>query len=140
MTQSCVAALLTPLGMGNEYKGTPIVLLVDDDEDLLHIIDHKLKVEGFKTLLSLNGEKVWEIITLSRPDLVLLDIHMRGINGGDICKDIKSDPITAAIPVLLFSANDNIKTITDECGADGFITKPLESKVLINAIQHFLYK
>jgi CheY-like chemotaxis protein len=135
-----VAALLTRSCMINEYNGALTVLLVDDDEDLLHIIEKKLKVEGLHTILSLNGEKVREIITLSRPNLVLLDIHMQGIDGGDICRAIKDDPCTADIPVLLFSANDNIRTITEQCGADGYITKPPASKTFIDTIQYFLHK
>ncbi|HEV7779804.1 MAG TPA: response regulator [Chitinophagaceae bacterium] len=116
----------------------PTVLVVDDDEDLLHIIGFKLRAEGFHTLISQNGENVRDIITQNKPDLILLDLHMQGIDGGDICREIKSDPLTCSIPVLLFSANDNIKTIQKECGADGFISKPLENNVLVSAIQHYL--
>ena len=140
MMQACVAALLPQFCMGIENNTAPVVLLVDDDEDLLNIVDQILQAEGFQTVLSLNGEKLREIITLNRPDIILLDIHMQGINGGDICREIKNDPNTVGIPLLLFSANDNIKTITNECGADGYITKPLEIEVLISTIQYFLKK
>lgn len=134
-----VAALLDYSNMRNDDNHIRTVLVVDDDEDLLQIVDIKLKVEGFHTLLSLNGERVREIIAQSPPDLVLLDIHMQGISGGDICREIKSDPTTSSIPVILFSANDNVKTIQEECGADGFVTKPWEDNKLIETIYHHLH-
>jgi DNA-binding response OmpR family regulator len=135
-----MAALLTSYCMENDNRPSPTVLVVDDDEDLLHIIDFILKTEGFHTLISLNGEGLRDIITQSKPDLVLLDIHMQDIDGGDICREIKSNPFTQSTLVLLFSANDDIKNIAEECGADGFISKPLEGKVLIDTIMHLLNK
>lgn len=120
-------------------KEAPTILLVDDDEDLLAMVSYKLKKEGFQTLISINGERVKEIVDLSRPDLILLDIHMQGIHGGDICKQIKADPLTRSIPILLFSANENIKTIREECGADGFLVKPLEGDVLMATLQQYLH-
>jgi CheY-like chemotaxis protein len=133
-----MAALLIPFSMAIEYKAAFTVLLVDDDEDLLHIVDLKLKAEGFQTLISVNGADVGGIIAQKRPDLVLLDLHMQGVDGGDICKDIKNNPHTSSIPVLLFSANDNIKTIKEECGADGFIRKPFQAKNLTQTILRYL--
>lgn len=117
---------------------SPSVLVVDDDLDLLLLIHFKLKAAGFRAMTSLNGEKVWEIISQTRPDIVLLDIQMKGIFGNDICKKIKANPLTAGIPVLLFSANDNIDIITKECGADGFITKPLKDEYFRNTLQQYL--
>lgn len=124
--------------MGTEKTLSATVLVVDDDKDLLQLVDLKLQAEGFHTLLSLNGENIREIITRSRPDLVLLDIHMNGVNGGDICRDIKSNPATSSIPVLLFSANENIEQIKEECGADGFIKKPFQDPHFKDAIEEFL--
>jgi DNA-binding response OmpR family regulator len=124
--------------MGIECKAAPTVLLVDDDEDLLHIVELKLKAEGFQILISLNGDNVRGIIAHYRPDLVLLDLHMQGVDGSDICKDIKSDPHISSIPILLFSANDNIKAIKEECGADGYIAKPFQTKNLAQTIQRYI--
>ncbi len=124
--------------MPKNNNGVYTILIVDDEADLLEIIDFKLKAEGFETLLSLNGEQVWEIITQFKPDIVLLDLHMQGVDGGDICKQIKTDPATCSIPVLIFSANDNVKAIQEDCGADGFITKPFEDNILIKTIHRFL--
>lgn len=106
----------------------PVVLVVDDDEDLLVLLQLKLESEGFDPLCSPNGGNLMDIITQRHPDLVLLDIHMNGVDGGDLCRQIKSNPDTADITVVLFSANANIETVSRQCGADGFISKPFSSE------------
>ena len=89
-------------------------------------------------MLSPNGANVMEIIAQSHPDLVLLDIHMKGIDGGAICGEIKRNPDTASTPVIMFSANENIETITRTCGADGFLHKPFNAIEFKKTFQHIL--
>ena len=103
------------------------VLIVDDDEDLLILIQHALSAEGYDPICSPNGVNITSIVTRKRPDIVLLDIHMNGRDGAIICKELKENPETASIPVIMFSANANIDNISRECGADGYITKPFNS-------------
>jgi two-component system, OmpR family, alkaline phosphatase synthesis response regulator PhoP len=103
------------------------VLIVDDDEDLLILIQHALSVEGFDPICSPNGVNIMSIIARKHPDIVLLDIHMNGVDGVSICKELKRNPETASTPIIMFSANDNIKAISLEGGADGYITKPFKS-------------
>ena len=109
----------------NNTKRT--VLIVDDDEDLLILIQHALSVEGFDPICSPNGVNIMSIVTRKHPDIVLLDIHMNGTDGVAICKELKLNPETASTPIIMFSANDNIKAISRECGANGYITKPFNS-------------
>lgn len=104
--------------------GKPMVLVIDDEEDLLFLVELTLKHEGFKTEVSPNGADMMDIITQTHPDVIVLDIHMKGIDGGTICQLIKSNTSTAGIPVIMFSANENIANISKQCGADGYITKP----------------
>jgi DNA-binding response OmpR family regulator len=105
-------------------KGKPMVLVVDDEEDLLFLVELTLKQEGFKTEISPNGVDMMDIIAQSHPDIIILDIHMKGLDGGTVCQLIKSNTSTADIPVIMFSANENIANISKQCGADGYITKP----------------
>jgi CheY-like chemotaxis protein len=102
----------------------PSVLIVDDDEDTLILVQHRLSAEGFDPICSPNGARIMDIIKWKHPDIILLDIRMDGVDGGSICHEIKSDPEIAQIPVVMFSANENIATIARECGADAYITKP----------------
>jgi CheY-like chemotaxis protein len=68
------------------------VLIVDDDEDLLILIQHALSVEGFDPICSPNGVNIMSIVTRKHPDIVLLDIHMKGTDGVAICKELKLNP------------------------------------------------
>ncbi|MEP7377087.1 MAG: response regulator [Chitinophagaceae bacterium] len=115
------------------------ILVVDDDEDVLFLMKKTLQLEGYDTTVSPNGENIMDIIAQSTPDMILLDIHMNGIDGGTICKLIKTNKTTANIPILMFSANENIAGITRQCGADGYIRKPFEPTQLKQKIKQILY-
>ncbi|MEO6612813.1 MAG: response regulator [Chitinophagaceae bacterium] len=119
-------------------KTNPTVLVVDDDEDMLVLVQHKLAAEGFDPICSPNGMKVMEIIARKHPDLVLLDIHMNGVDGGNICHEIKSNPATASIPVIILSANYDIEAVARDCGADGFIQKPFTNGKFRQVVSAFL--
>ena len=110
--------------MHKEFTGKPEVLVVDDDEDMLIMMQHLLMAEGYVPLISPNAQNAMEIISHRNPAMVLLDLRMIGIDGGDICKRIKSDPYTSSIPVIILSANHNIESIAKECGADAYLPKP----------------
>lgn len=116
----------------------PRLLLVDDDEDLLLLMKMKMKAEGFVVQTSPNGDKVYDMVEQDRPDIVLLDITMRGISGAEICKHLKRDKTTKDIPVVLFSANYNIQNIADECGADGCIDKPFNNIVVREKLMNII--
>ena len=102
-------------------------MLADDDEDLLLLMKMKMKAQGFVVQLSPNADHIYDMVEADRPDIILLDISMRGVDGGDICKHLKSDKATKDIAVVLFSANYNIQRIAKECGADDCIDKPFDN-------------
>ena len=110
--------------MHKEFTSKPEVLVVDDDEDMLIMMQHMLMAEGYVPLISPNAQNAMEIISHRNPAMVLLDLRMIGIDGGDICQQIKSDPHTSSIPVIILSANHNIESIAKDCGADAYLTKP----------------
>ena len=110
--------------MYKEFTSKPEVLVVDDDEDMLIMMQHMLMAEGYVPLISPNAQNAMEILSHRNPAMVLLDLRMIGIDGGDICQQIKTDPYTSSIPVIILSANYNIESISKECGADAYLTKP----------------
>ena len=116
----------------------PIILLIDDDKDLLALMKIKLVKEGCVVNISQNGAKMNELIAAESPDCILLDIHMIGVNGSDICKKLKSEEPTSNIPILLLSANHNIEKIAVICGADGYISKPLDISLFVEKIKNVL--
>ena len=117
----------------------PVVLVVDDDEDALLLMMRVLSSQGYDPAISPNGENMMDIITQSPPDIILMDIHMKWIDGGTICQLIKTNKTTADIPVIMFSANENVASIAKHCGADGYIKKPFESGRFKEAIRQLLH-
>jgi DNA-binding response OmpR family regulator len=79
------------------------ILVIEDDKFLQKIIDAKLSKEGYDFLISIDGEEGMKSIKENRPDLILLDIILPGINGFEVLARIKSDPSTSEIPVIILS-------------------------------------
>jgi DNA-binding response OmpR family regulator len=79
------------------------ILVIEDDKFLQKIIDAKLSKEGYDVLISIDGEEGMKSIKENRPDLILLDIILPGINGFEVLARIKSDPSTSEIPVIILS-------------------------------------
>ena len=126
--------------MADTPDNKPVVLVVDDDEDILVLLKRALSSQGYNPAVSPNGENIMDIITQSHPDMILLDIHMKGIDGGTVCQLLKTNQTTADIPVLMVSAHEDIATITRQCGADGYIKKPFEPATFRQAIQQLLHQ
>ena len=116
-----------------------IVLVADDDNDLLQLVKMQLQHAGFAVQLSPNGRGITNMATETHPDIILLDITMDGISGGDICKKLKSDTMTSDIPIIMFSANDNIEQVVRNCGANDFVRKPFNVAEITEKIRHYVH-
>lgn len=119
-------------------NGKHCVLVVDDDEDVLLLIQGLLRSQGYIPSISPNGENMMDIITQSRPDLILLDLQMKGLDGGTVCHLLKSNHTTSTIPIIMCSASENVAKVTQECGANGYIRKPFEASQFTRTIEHVL--
>ncbi|HEX9156735.1 MAG TPA: phosphate regulon transcriptional regulator PhoB [Syntrophales bacterium] len=108
------------------------ILIVDDEKDIVDLVAYNLEKEGYETLKSLDGEKALQLVRTKTPDLVVLDLMLPGIQGLEVCKRIRKDPQTAAIPIIMLTAKgDEIDKILGlEVGADDYITKPFSVKEL----------
>ena len=115
-----------------------IVLVADDDNDLLQLVKMQLQQAGFVVQLALNGQGIVKMAVEGHPDVILLDIAMDGISGGDICKKLKNYDKTAGIPIIMISANDNIETIATTCGANDYVRKPFNLKTIKEKISQFI--
>lgn len=121
-------------------KERPVVLFADDDEDLVKLVELKLSLDGFVVKACLNGMGLIETALKEKPDLILLDITMNGINGTDLCRLLKKTRETLHIPIILFSANDELASVAASCGADGYIEKPFGVYIISNYIKNILLK
>jgi signal transduction histidine kinase/CheY-like chemotaxis protein len=101
------------------------VLLVDDDVDFLELAERVLIKEGYSPIATDAPESVLQIARTVRPAAVLIDIFMPGLNGWDVLATLKSDPVTAGIPVIMLTVVDDRQKALDN-GADNLLTKPLD--------------
>jgi two-component system response regulator VicR len=115
------------------------ILVIDDDEDILSILDIIFADEGYEAVLYSTGTTAEQIILL-HPDLILLDVRIAGFNktGDQICTEIKSQLELANIPVLLFSAEENIDSLAHVCGANGYVNKPFDIYGLLTTVKEFI--
>ncbi len=117
----------------------PKILVIDDDKDLLDITQTLLVKQGFEVETNASWDDALQKIETFQPQLILLDVFLNGIDGLDICKQLKSMPHTKHIPVMIFSGYPNVgENVIYEYGADDFIAKPFEVNDLITKMHSVL--
>src|ERR1700735_3921182 len=89
---------------------SPRILIVDDLPFYVELLDHVLRAEGFRTLSAGDGAMAFAISRSNQPDLILLDVMMPDESGFETCAKLKSDPLTADIPIIFLSAQDDVKS------------------------------
>lgn len=118
------------------------VLVVDDEKDIVNLIAYNLEQEGFAVQKAYDGHAAWNIVssTVTRPDLVLLDLMMPGIQGMDVCSMIRKNAATASLPVIILTAKSEHvdKILGLEMGADDYVTKPFNVRELIARVRAVL--
>ncbi len=108
------------------------VLAVEDDKDILELLTYTLEKEGFDVVGATTGERALEAARSNTPDIILLDLMLPGIDGLDVCRELRSDPKTRRIPVIIVSAKGEEADIVAglELGADDYVTKPFSPRIL----------
>lgn len=120
------------------YKKSTI-LVVDDFPDNLLIFEEILQEEGYKIVLAQNGNQALQFIPEILPDLILLDIMMPEMDGFEITKSIRQNPILPFIPILLITAHDGPSVVEGlDLGADDFVRKPVEIDELLARVRCLL--
>jgi two-component system, OmpR family, response regulator MtrA len=110
------------------------VLVVDDDAALAEMLGIVLRGEGFEPTFVADGDKAMEAFRDSKPDLVLLDLMLPGMDGIDVCRQIRAE---SGVPIVMLTAkSDTVDVVLGlESGADDYIVKPFQSKVLIARVR-----
>ena len=119
----------------------PLILLVDDDPQIRDLFGTKLKSSGFAIMEAKEGAEALEVALREKPDLILLDVLMPGMDGAKTLLELKGDPATKAIPVfILTSLQDRPEDISyaKESGAVDFINKDVDFEELIKKIKGVL--
>ncbi|WP_222943827.1 PleD family two-component system response regulator [Pedobacter sp. N36a] len=113
------------------------IFIADDDAAIVDATSLMLELMGYNVAFTLNGSAILEEIK-PIPDLLILDIWLSGIDGRDICRQLKADPVTKNIPILMISASREIKTSAMDSGADDFMAKPFEMQLLLQKIESLI--
>ncbi|MCX5668669.1 MAG: response regulator transcription factor [Candidatus Omnitrophica bacterium] len=116
------------------------ILIVEDEKDIVKMLDYNLKKEGYKTLVAHDGEDALDMANTKLPDLILLDLMLPGVDGLEVCKELKLERKTASIPVIMLTAKsqESDKIVGLELGADDYMTKPFSPRELIARIKAVL--
>lgn len=114
------------------------VLVVDDNFDILDVVRIFLESNGYEVSTVSNGDSILNDVVNYSPQIILLDVYLRGSNGVEICNHLKSNSSTRHIPIIMFSAQTTDYLILRKCAADDFIAKPFDEKSLVDKINHLL--
>lgn len=116
------------------------ILIVDDEQDIVELLSYNLEKEGFSTVKTYDGVSAFNVIATKKPDLMILDLMLPGMNGLDVCKKVRANPATADLPIIMLTAKGEEldKIIGLEIGADDYMTKPFSVKELIARVRTIL--
>jgi DNA-binding response OmpR family regulator len=118
------------------------ILIIEDDPEAARILELSLKREKYKITIAMNGTQGLVSAQTARPDLVLLDLMLPDIDGFEVCRRIRANPLTAELPIVVVSARtqDADKLMAVQLGANGYLTKPYRRANLLAMIQACLPK
>jgi len=116
------------------------ILIVDDEEDIQDLVDYNLAREGYHVIRAASGEEGIQKTRSALPGLILLDLMLPGMDGLEVCKCLKGDPRTDAIPIIMLTAKQEEADVVIglELGADDYMTKPFSPRVLIARVKAVL--
>ncbi len=117
------------------------VLVVEDNDMNMQLVEYLLEEGGYQIVKAASGEEALSIARTGDPvDLILMDIHLPGIDGLSVVREMKTDAVTSAIPILALTAHamrgDKDRFL--EAGCDGYISKPIDVKTFLSSIRTYL--
>jgi two-component system alkaline phosphatase synthesis response regulator PhoP len=116
------------------------VLVIDDEEDIRDLLAYNLKKEGYEVVSAENGQHALEVLKKRKPDLILLDVMMPGMDGIEVCEAIRSTAGCEDVLICFLTARgeDYSQIAGLDAGADDYVTKPIRPKVLLSRINALL--
>jgi CheY-like chemotaxis protein len=125
-----------------ETRDTPTILVVEDNEASRDALSRRLQRRGYRVVLAVDGYEAVAIGRSALPDLILMDLGLPGIDGWEATRQLKGDPSTAQIPIIVLSAHamTNDRDMALAAGGDDFDTKPVRFHQLLEKIEALLAK
>jgi two-component system phosphate regulon response regulator PhoB len=115
----------------------PKILVIEDEPDILEVIQYNLEREGCKVVVCRDGEQGLSRMRTDDPDLVILDLMLPGMDGIELCRRVKADPVTRAIPILMVTAKSEESDVVLGLGlgAEDYLTKPFSPRELVARVK-----
>ena len=116
------------------------ITLIEDEPDIVEVMSYNLRREGFRVVAEVRGDEGINQVRKQSPDLVILDLMLPGIDGLSVCQQIKSDPLTQDIPIIIISAKGEESDIVIGLGlgADDYLAKPFSPRELVARVKAVL--
>jgi two-component system alkaline phosphatase synthesis response regulator PhoP len=108
------------------------ILVVDDEKDIVDLISLNLERDGYKVIPAYSGEEALELVRTKKPDLIILDLMLPGVQGLEVCRQVRAEPEHADVLILILSAKDGEidRVLGLEMGADDYVVKPFSMREL----------
>ncbi len=118
----------------------PKILIVDDETDALEVLGFKLREAGFNPIFAKDGTRALTAAKDEKPDLMVLDLMLPEVDGLEVCKILRRDPLTATMPIIMLTARaaEMDRVVGLELGADDYVTKPFSPRELVLRIRKLL--
>jgi len=119
---------------------TKRILIVDDEPNIVTSLEFVMERAGFEVKAAADGQKALDLAASFRPDLVLLDVMLRVKSGYEVCQQLKSDPASRDIKIVMLSAKGRDVEVAKglELGADAYVTKPFSTRELVAKVRAML--
>ena len=116
------------------------ILIADDDPTIRLLVNATLRQDSYTLMEAVDGEQTLAVARTERPDLILLDVGMPLLDGFEVCRQLKADPDTDGIHIVMLTARaqEAERQAGDAAGADGYFTKPFSPLALLNTITDVL--
>ncbi|GID27082.1 GGDEF domain-containing response regulator [Paractinoplanes brasiliensis] len=130
-----------PEELGPEPEDRPdLILVVDDDQDIASFVEFNLKVHGFEVIRARDGEEALDLMQNNRPDLAVVDWMMPRMDGVELTRRLRAEPLTSALPVIMLTAKSMTvdKVVGLTAGVDDYLVKPFDTAELIARVSSTL--
>ncbi len=114
------------------------LLIIDNDAEVLNVMQEALVYEGFEVKIQEEPHDIFKVIEDYQPDLIMIDYILNGINGGETCHEIKINPATGHIPVVIVSAYSKVILSLGNYRSDAFLAKPFGLDELVQMVNKLL--
>ena len=117
-----------------------LILVIDDDVSLTSMLEHMLKIKGYQVAQAHDGKSGLQAVKKQKPNLILLDVNMPGMNGMELLHKLKTETQTMKTPIIMLTASNDPNCMSESMGdlADKFISKPFDMHYLMSEIEKTL--